>query len=151
MDARTDARVLVMDAWFREAERAWNVISKHLAMIAWKWQEFKDATSNDDLDSWHRAFHHDWKEQPIGRHAGKFLVKLLGGGMNLSNDTKCARFVEAWFYVSWESCGYDRFLAAWVKYLGRQVCVLLNRCSVQWREPQSWQDLEVLVRANNLA
>ena len=151
MDARMDARPLVMDAWLRGAELAWNIVSNHLVMIAWKWQEFKEANGNDDLDSWHRAFQHEWKEEPIGRHAGKFLVKLLGAGMNLSNDVKCARFVEAWFYKSWESDGYDRFLAAWVKYLGRQVCNLLNRCSVQWREPQSWQELEVLAKANNLA
>ena len=146
-----DAPLLVVDAWFREAERAWNILSNHLVMIAWKWHEFKEATLNDELDLWHKAFHDERKEQPIGRHADKFLAKLLGGGMNLSNDAKCARFLEAWFYKSWESDGYDRFLAAWVKYLGRQVCILLSRCSVQWREPQSWQDLTFLARANNQA
>ena len=37
-------------------KRAWTVISmgNHLEMIAWKWQEFKDATSNDELDLYHR-------------------------------------------------------------------------------------------------
>ena len=140
-----------MDVWFREAELAWNIISQHLAMIAWKWQEFKDATQNAELVRWHRAFHHEWKEEPLGRHASKFLVKLLSHGMNLSNDVKCARFVEAWLYKSWEQDGYTRFLAGWVKYLGRQVCILLSRCELQWQEPQSWQDLEVLARANNLA
>ena len=139
------------DVFWQEALIAYNVVKDHLGSIAWKWEEFKETSSNDSLNSWHRSFHDDWGEDPIGRHTGKFLVKLLGNGLNLSNDVKCARFVEAWFYKSWEKDGYDRFLAAWVKYLGRQVCILLGRCHAHWQEPQSWQDLEVLARANNLA
>ena len=151
--AETPVYTAAMDVWFREAERAWTVISmgNHLEMIAWKWQEFKDATSNDELDLYHNTFHHEWQEQPIGRHVGKFLVKALGANMNLSQDKKCARFVEAWFVQSFKLSGYDRWLASWVKYLARQLCTLLSRCTVQWREPQNWQDLEVLARANNLA
>ena len=151
--AETPVYTAAMDVWFREAERAWTVISmgNHLEMIAWKWQEFKDATSNDELDLYHNTFHHEWQEQPIGRHVGKFLVKALGANMNLSQDKKCARFVEAWFVKSFKLSGYDRWLASWVKYLARQLCTLLSRCTVEWREPQNWQDLEVLARANNLA
>ena len=129
--------------WFHEAEWAYNVLSEgnrnHVDMIGYKWQEFQDDTLNASLDEMHQAFHNEWTEAAIGRATGKFLVQLLGRGMSLSNDVKCAPFVEAWLHKAWEEDGYTRFLAAHAKYLARQISTLFSRCVIVWNEAQVGQ------------